>query len=248
MRITALDALRELLGALLDHPGLGWPIVAVLVCGGLGIALALPENFLRRGEGSAARFALAHLGWLVVTSVAFLTSMRFKTRYAEAVLVPFAILLAVGLAALWHHWKEDRKIRSGLGALLATLVLPAMVIPGTPLIWSYPQWEVSGRTQERVLGALSEVFDELEDGATGAERQEGAFVVKAAQFPEEGIVVSVAPFPFRTAQPSGPMDRGLSTAVIMGAHTIRAYALTTRGLQLAGVHQGANRPVPIPSD
>lgn len=247
VRIAPVDAARELVGALLDHPGLGWPIVAVLVCGGLGIALALPERFLGRALPSAPRLALAHAGWLFVTSLAFLTSMRFKTRYAEAVLVPFAILVAVVLSALWDAARRDRRIRTLAGALLASLIVPVILLPGTPLVWSYPQWQVSGQTQERVLDALGEVLDEVNQEGGTAKRQEGPFLVQAAEVEgDDAPAVSVAPFPIRTGQPVGRRQRGLSTAVIMGAHSIRAYALTTRGLRLTTIHQGADRPVPIP--
>ncbi len=225
---------------LLDHEGLGVAWVAAVALA-VGVVLAS-----RRVSHEGAR-TLPHawlavrrgcVFWLVVQAAVICAAPRFRLRYAEGLLVPLSVLLAASLAgALAGARASGRERLRAVNLIVAALLV---LVPGTPVLWRYPQWDLAGRTAREVLASSSRAALEASAGGGTAFDAAGRFRVVAEPVSGTGgtLLITIDPFPIKTYQPQGPLDGRVATAAILSPYAVEAFFV------LEGRPRGSVRVVP----
>ena len=236
--LTRGEALRAALLALVDHQAHGlWPWALGLT--GLALVSAgaarpvSPRPLPAAVRARRRRIGLGLAVWIAGIGSAIVTASRFRSRYVEALLAPLAVVAAALIAAAL-----DRALARPRDLLLlgvptgAGLALALVVLPGTPLLWSYPQWREAAVVGGRVVDRLEALVRAAEQA--GGELQAarlGRFALSARAIEDGGVVVGISPFPYKIAEPEGPRTGSISTVVIMGQQTLEGF-WRIRGLPL----------------
>lgn len=223
--LTPLEASRQLASGLLDHQGwgVGWPALAFLVAGlllgrrsGMSGAVSLPPEW--------RRVRTACWAWTGVSAAVFVTSPLFRERYAEGILAPLAVLAAGAIA--------QRPQRAGrlalLSRILAVLGLLGILLPGTPLLFRYGQWEASGKTATTVLDRLDRALQQARSQGRPVEVQAGRYRVAAAPVGPGRFQALLDPFPMQPAQPAGWREGRLANVAVLSPYAVHSY-LVWRG-------------------
>ncbi|RMF72563.1 MAG: hypothetical protein D6738_10990 [Acidobacteria bacterium] len=226
--LTRREALWASFLALCDHQAFGlWPLV--LAAAGLALVFAGLGAEDSPAPAAGAGWRRIRLGawiWIAGMLAAIVMSSRFRSRYVEAALVPLALLAGGWIAAL-----AARAARRGPGAwrlaaaVAASVAVALAVLPGSPLVWRYPQWTEAARIGERVLGEVARLAGEAPaDGAAVTSRL-GRVSLAARRLPDDGgLELALSPFPYKVAEPEGPRTGSITTVVIMGQQTLEGFA------------------------
>jgi hypothetical protein len=232
VELGPVAAASKLFQTLFDHQSVGylWPLALValgLVFLARGMALRVPETDASGPSRAWIRLRHACWWWLGVSFVVFVNAPRFRTRYAEALLVPLVILLSAWIVGLFVDARrvEAGRARALNGAAAASAVVAVLLLfgSGNPLIWSYPQWKIAGDTGERVLEGVLEAVEAAERDGRPARVLVGTFRTEAVPEDADRFYVGISPFPYKIREPQGTFEASLSTVVVMGKQSVRGY-------------------------
>lgn len=245
VEITVSDAARILVLTLLDHQRIGvlWPAAIFLV--GLGLVISgrsapLPES---RASRRWIRVRLACFAWLAISALVFVQAARFRTRYAEALLAPIAILLGGLVAQFTSEYLTSvraggSRLAPSAPALATVLALGFILASGGRPLWSYPQWEIAGRTGDLLMSTIEDAVVASRASGAPETKKAGRFAVTAASFPDGSFSLGVEPFPFKIVEPSGRLEAGLSTVVITARQGVLGFAEVRELGHLRTIYQG----------
>jgi len=220
--------------------------VALLVAGALGLGALVGRAPARAApaDEDGRRARTGALLWLALALAGGFVAPRFGERHAAGLLVPLGILVGRLVArhvgaladaarppgsspAAGGRPGSRRRAPAGAGLVLAVLPLGIALLPRSPLWRDYPQWRVIGRAAERTLDAAELAVHSLEAMGEPQTVEFGAFTVRALPRPG-GTCVTVAPFPFQAAPPTGARSVALSHPMILKPYAVRA-GLILRG-------------------
>jgi hypothetical protein len=238
------ETVRELAAGLLDHQRWGLaPLVGALLVAALVAWLFL----LRSGTVPAAApgwpsVRRAGLFWIAAAAASFLSAPVFRLRYGEGLLAPLAVFAGAGAGAAWiaaraaaaGSGRHRTALRSAPLVLLG-LGLVLALLPGTPLAWRYPQWELAGRTADAVLEAAGETVAAAlasggrEDGAAGR------FQMAAEAAGPRSARVLIDPFPFQPAEPQQPLSGRTANVAILAPYAVQSWFQLERGWPVGSI-------------
>ncbi len=246
------ETIRELAAGLLDHQRWGLAPWA-----GALLAAALVAWLFVRRSGSAPAAApgwpavrRACLFWIVAAAASFLSAPVFRLRYGEGLLAPLAVFAGAGAGATWIAARtaaagpgpRRTALRSaplvllGLGLLLALL-------PGTPLVWHYPQWELAGRTAEVVLKAAEDTVARALASGGRADGAAGRFQVAAEAVAPRSARVLIDPFPFQPAEPEQPLSGRTANVAILAPYAVQSWFQLERGWPVGTIEVFGGTPL-----
>ncbi len=216
--ITKAEAVRELLAGLVDHQRWGLAIVVFALLAVVAWStLGAPAGRASRGTAGWAPLRDACLAWSVIGAATYIASPVFRLRYAEGILAPLAVLCGAACAAAWGARATWRGRLAGSGW---AAVLLLVLVPGTPIAWRYPQWELTGRAADMVCDETAAALRSAQ-AAGSAERTAGAFTF-VARSAGGRLAAGVDPFPFQPAEPAGALAGRLANVAITAPYAVNA--------------------------
>ncbi len=244
---TPLEAFAELLRGLWVPQVAPWAGGLALIF--LGMTLLLLPRLLREGrlELSPAfrRVLICSVAWAGISSVAMIQSPRFYARYAEGILPPVALVLALLFACCVSSARAARgsqRVRAACAATAVVLAACCVVLPGSPLVWSYPQWKEAGERADELIQLTRRLAAESLASQEPSSGHEEAYAIRvAARGPgRESVKVLVEPFPWLPAPAAGPgLVADVETAMVLMPYSLRA-ALLLDGWQEVQVAAGGH--------
>lgn len=229
--LPPLEAAIQLFCGLIDHQGFGTAWLVLVLAGTSGVTWF----FLRKGRDpftptpGGQRIRRACVFWTVLGALVFVTSPLFRIRYAEAILPPLTILVAGTLPRLF--FRESR--RKCLPGFLATAAVLVAVLPGTPLIWRYPQWRLAGNAAQVLLNHIDHTLQECRRTGHPVEKPLGRFTVLAEPMGAGFFRVHLDPLPIQPAQLEGFWHGRLANVGILSPYAVNSF------LQLQGWPPGS---------
>jgi hypothetical protein len=242
------ETVRELSAGLLDHQRWGLaPIVALLMIA----TLVLWPLVRRSGQVPAAaeswpKLRRACLLWIAAGTVSYLSAPVFRLRYGEGLLAPLAVLAGAGVGAAWLAFQSRGSGRSVLRAApLAALSVGLLLtlLPGTPLVWRYPQWELAGRVAEAVLATAGDTVAAAMANRGQAEGKIGRFHVVAEALGPQTAGALIEPFPFQPAEPQGRFAGRTANVAILAPYAIQAWFQLARGWPVGTIRVADGTPL-----
>lgn len=246
------ETVRELAAGLFDHQRWGLaPIAAAL----LGAAFLLWLVLQRAGLTTAPAPGWAAVRrscaiWLVLGTASFLAAPVFRLRYGEGLLAPLAVFAGAGAAAALLAARAAVDDHSGPGAalrrapaFLLVLGLAVALLPGTPLVWSYPQWEMAGRAAESVLKVTGETVNAAFDAKGRAEGRVGRFQVVAEAVGPSSAIALIEPFPAQPAEPQRPFSGRTANVMILARYAVQSYLQLAHGRPVGSVQVAEGNPL-----
>lgn len=250
--IPLSETVRELAAGLLDHQRWGIaPFVAAL----LAVAWVVWRLARRAGVGATMPSSWtavwrACVLWIVVGLLSFLSAPVFRLRYGEGLLPPLAVLAGAGVGAAIVAARGLRDEREGGGGRLARLTLGLLaaglllaVVPGSPLLWSYPQWGIAGRAADAVLGTTAAAVEEALRSGVPVERRCGRFAVVAEPTGSHAARALIDPFPAQPAEFRTPLAGRTANIAILAPYAVQAYLQLHRGWPVGSVQIADGAPL-----
>jgi len=250
--LSAGETVRELAAGLFDHQRWGLAPIGMVL-----LAAALLSSLAQRRDGPApapapgwAAVRRSCAVWLVLGSASFLAAPVFRLRYGEGLLAALAVFAGAGAAATFASARAAVAGPAARGSVLrrAPAVLLAMglavaLVPGTPLVWSYPQWEMAGRAAETVMKATGETVAAAFEVKGRAERRAGRFqVVSEASGPDTASVL-IEPFPALPAEPQRRLSGRTANIMILAPYAVQSYLQLAQGRPVGSVQVFEGSPL-----
>jgi len=250
--IPLSETVRELAAGLFDHQRWG---IAPLVAALLGVAWVGWRLARRSGAGQPVPstwppVCRACLLWTGVGLLSFLSAPVFRLRYGEGLLPPLAVLAGAGVGAALAAARgiRDESGRGGgrlawatLGLLAAGLLLAC--VPGSPLLWNYPQWGIAGRAADVVLGTTAVAIEDALQSGGPVERRCGRFAVIAEPTGPHAARALIDPFPAQPAESTGRLAGRTANIAILAPYAVEAYLQLTRGWPVGTVQIADGPPL-----
>jgi hypothetical protein len=242
--LTMGETVRELTAGLFDHQRWGMaPIAAVLLAAAFLLWLVLRRAGLTPGPAPGWAVVLhSCVVWLVLGTASFLAAPVFRLRYGEGLLAPLAVLAGAGVGAALGaarsaaagHAMRSRALLTAPVVFLAPGLLLALV-PGTPLVWRYPQWEMAGRAADTVLQTAGDTVASAFAARGRADGKVGRFQIAAEAFGTQTASVMIDPFPFQPAEPQRPFTGRTANVAILAPYAVKAWFQVERGWPVGSV-------------
>ncbi len=238
------ETVRELSAGLLDHQRWGLaPAVAALLTSAFLLWLVMRRAAVVPAPATTwVPVRQACLVWLALGTASFIAAPVFRLRYGEGLLAPLAVFAGAGVGAALIAARAaatDPAARSATlrkaPALLLALGLLLALLPGTPLLWRYPQWEMAGRAASTVLEATGATVASAFEAHGRADRRVGRFQIVAEAFGPQSASAMIDPFPFQPAEPQRRLTGRTANVAILAPYAVQAYLQLAKGWPVGSV-------------